>query len=83
MTSDFSRDRITSYIPGPNLEPTKAILKGCPTPLKLVLCLSINDLITGSNVSLDNKAIFLYSAIKSLIISLDKLSISFLSSNPI
>ena len=45
-------------MPGPNLEPTSAILKGCPTPLKLVLCLSIKDLITGSNVSLDKEGSF-------------------------
>ena len=29
-------------MPGPNLEPIKAILKGCPTPLKFVLCISIS-----------------------------------------
>ena len=42
-----------SYNPGPNLDPTNPILNGCPTPLKFVLCLSIKDFITGSNVSLD------------------------------
>ena len=81
MTSDLSKDKITSYKPGPNLEPTKAILKGCPTPLKLVLCLSISDFINGSRVSLDKELIFFYSTMKSLIIFLDKSSISFLSSD--
>ena len=79
----MSKDNITSYNPGPNLEPTKAILNGWPTPLKLVLFFSINDFITGSSVSLDNEFIFSYSIINSLITFLDKSSISFLSSIPI
>ena len=79
----MSKDKITSYRPGPNLEPTKAILKGCPTPLKLVLCLSIKDLIIGSKTSLDKFDSFSYSPAKSLITFLDKSSISFLSSVPI
>ena len=83
ITSPLSKDKITSYKPGPNLEPTKAILKGCPTPLKLVLCLSIRDLITGSNVSLDKEESFSYSETNSLITFFDKSSINFLSSAPI
>ena len=74
---------MTSNNPGPNLEPTKAILNGCPTPLKLVLCLPINDLITGSKVSLEIEFNFSYSDMKSLITFLDISSMSFLSSAPI
>ena len=33
----LSSDKIISYIPGPNLDPVKAILIGWPTPLKFVL----------------------------------------------
>ena len=58
ITSALSKDKITSYKPGPNLDPTNIILSGCPTPLKLVLCFSINDFITGSRVSLDKELIF-------------------------
>ena len=55
ITSALSKDKITSYKPGPNLLPTSVIRKGCPTPLKLVLCLSIKDFITGSRLSLFNR----------------------------
>ena len=78
----MSKDKITSYRPGPNLEPTSAILRGWPTPLKLVLCLSIKDLIIGSKISLDGEESFSNSLIKSFITFLDKSSISFLSSAP-
>ena len=39
-------------MPGPNFEPVKAILKGCPTPLKFVSCVFIRLFTTGSKVSL-------------------------------
>ena len=35
-TSSFPKDKIISYMPGPNFEPVRAILNGCPTPLKFV-----------------------------------------------
>ena len=71
ITSFLSRDKITSYKPGPNLEPTNPIRNGWPTPLKLVLCFSINYLINGSKVSLLKEEIFSKSNIKSFIINLD------------
>ena len=46
-----------SYIPGPNFEPVKAILKGCPTPLKLVSFDLINSFTIGSNVSLGKEEV--------------------------
>ena len=52
-------------MPGPNLEPVRTILKGWPTPLKLVLCLSINVLITFSKLTLFIFGIFSYSFRKS------------------
>ena len=39
-------------MPGPNFEPVKAILKGCPTPLKFVSFYLIMSFTIGSNVSL-------------------------------
>ena len=39
-------------MPGPNLEPVKAILNGCPTPLKLVLFDLISLLTICSKFSL-------------------------------
>ena len=39
-------------MPGPNFEPVKAILKGCPTPLKFVSFNLISSFIIGSKVSL-------------------------------
>ena len=60
---------ITSYKPGPNLDPTNAILSGCPTPLKLVLCLSIKFFIIGSKLVLFKSVNPLKSSIKFLIIS--------------
>ena len=39
-------------MPGPYLEPVKAILSGCPTPLKFVSFDLISSLTIRSNVSL-------------------------------
>ena len=52
VTSSFPSEIIISYIPGPNFEPVKAILRGCPTPLKFVSFDLISSFIIGSNVSL-------------------------------
>ena len=52
VTSSLPSEIIISYIPGPNFEPVKAILKGCPTPLKLVSFDLINSFTIGSNSSL-------------------------------
>ena len=41
-----------SYIPGPNLEPVKAILSGWPTLLKFVLCDLIKSFTIDSKISL-------------------------------
>ena len=38
-------------MPGPNLDPVRAILNGCPTPLKFVLCLFINSFIIFARCS--------------------------------
>ena len=40
-------------MPGPNFEPVKAILNGCPTPLKLVSFDLINLFTIGSKISLE------------------------------
>ena len=52
VTSSFPSEIIISYIPGPNFEPVKAILRGCPTPLKFVSFDLISSFTIGSNVSL-------------------------------
>ena len=51
-TSSLPKEIKISYSPGPNLDPVKIILKGCPTPLKLVSCFFIKLFIIGSNISL-------------------------------
>ena len=59
-------------MPGPNLEPSKAILKGWPIPLKLVLCFSIKPFIIFSKLSLLALARFSNSFKKSFKTFLDK-----------
>ena len=72
-----------SYIPGPNFDPVRHILSGCPTPLKFVLLFFIKSLIIGSSVSLVKSDSLLISSLNNLIILIAVLSKSFLSSFPI
>ena len=51
-TSFFPKEIKMSYSPGPNLDPVKITLKGCPTPLKLVSYFFIKLLTIGSNIPL-------------------------------
>ena len=81
--SFLSRDKIMSYIPGPNLDPVRAILNGCPTPLKFILCLFINRFIIFSKLSLLIFDVFSYSFEKSFKIFFEGLSKSFKSSGEI
>ena len=69
-----------SYIPGPNFEPVKAILKGCPTPLKLVSFDLINSFTIGSNFSLLSLSTLLSLVLKSDITFLALSSINLMSS---
>jgi len=71
---------IISYIPGPNFDPVKATLNGCPTPLKLVSWFFIRSFTIGSNVSFFKAFKFLILLLNSDIIFLALLSISFKSS---
>jgi hypothetical protein len=41
-----------SYKPGPNLDPVKATLNGCPIPLKFVSYFFIKSLTIASRISL-------------------------------
>ena len=52
-------------MPGPNFEPVRAILNGCPTPLKFVLWDFKSPFTIGSKISLEGKSIFLNWALKS------------------
>ena len=70
-------------MPGPNFEPTKAILKGWPTPLKFVLLLLIRLFIIFSKFSLFMFDYFSNSFKKSFKIVFDKLFKSFISSEEI
>ena len=81
MTSFFPNDITISYNPGPNLDPVKAILSGCPTPLKFVSCFLIKLLTIGSKLSLVKFFRFLISFLNSLIIFFDLSSINFKSSS--
>jgi hypothetical protein len=47
-TSSFPREHSISYIPGPNFDPVRHILNGCPIPLKFNLLFFISLLIMGS-----------------------------------
>ena len=51
-TSSLPKEIKISYRPGPNLDPVKITLRGCPTPLKLVSCFFIKLFTIGSNISL-------------------------------
>ena len=63
-----------SYKPGPNFDPVKATLIGCPIPLKFVSYFFIKSLIIGSSISLfrlfADESLFLNSAIIFLALSL-------------
>ena len=80
VTSSFPSEIIISYIPGPNLEPVKAILKGCPTPLKLVSFDLISSFTIGSNVSLLSLSTLLSLPLKSDMTFLALSSINLISS---
>ena len=67
-------------MPGPNRDPVKHIRKGCPTPLKFVLCLTINSFTVFSRFSLLIYDIFSNSFRKSFTIFLEELSRSLKSS---
>ena len=75
-TSILPKDIIISYIPGPNFEPVRAILSGCPTPLKFVSYFFIRLLIIGSSVGLLSFSWLEISVLKSIIIFLAFSSIS-------
>ena len=79
-TSSLPRADKISYIPGPNFEPVKHILNGCPTPLKFVLLDLIKSFNIGSKVSLLKNSISVIFSKKLLIILIDFSSINFLSS---
>ena len=67
-------------MPGPNLDPVKAILSGCPTPLKFVLFDLISSLTIGSKVSFLTSLILENLFTNSTIIFFASVSISFKSS---
>ena len=82
-TSSFPREHNISYIPGPNFDPVRHILSGCPTPLKFVLLFSISFSIIGSSDFLVKSESLLISLQNNLIILTAVSSKSFLSSFPI
>ena len=67
-------------MPGPNFEPVKTILKGCPIPLKFVSFDLISSFIIGSNVSLFNFSTAVNLVAKSEMTFLALSSISLMSS---
>ena len=69
-----------SYIPGPNFDPVRHILNGCPTPLKFILFFFIRFSIIGSSVSLVKSESLFISSPNNSIILIAVLSKSFLSS---
>ena len=75
-TSILPKDIKISYIPGPNFEPVRAILNGCPTPLKFVSYFLIRLLIIGASVGLLSFSWLDISVLKSIIIFLAFSSIS-------
>ena len=79
-TSSFPREIIISYIPGPNLDPVKIILRGWPTPLKFVLFDLIKFSIIGSKSTLSNLSNFEIVIANSEIIFFALSSINFKSS---
>ena len=66
-TSSLPKDNTISYKPGPNFDPVKATLIGCPIPLKFVSYFFIKSLTIGSIFSLlkslTDESLFLNSAI--------------------
>ncbi len=79
-TSSLPSAHNISYIPGPNFDPVRHILSGCPTPLKFVLLFFIRPFTIGSSVSLVKSVRLLISSLNNLIIFLAFSSKSFLSS---
>ena len=79
-TSSLPSAHNISYIPGPNFDPVRDILSGCPTPLKFVLLFFIRSLIIGSSFSLVKSDNLLISSLNNLIILIAVSSKSFLSS---
>ena len=80
VISSFPSEIIISYMPGPNFEPVKAILRGWPTPLKFVSFDLISSFTIGSNVSLLSLSILANWALNVEIIFFALSSISLISS---
>ena len=72
-TSSLPKDNTISYKPGPNFDPVKATLIGCPIPLKFVSYFFIKSFTIGSSISLFrlfiDEILFLNSAIIFLALS--------------
>ena len=79
-TSSFPREHNISNMPGPNFDPVRHILRGCPIPLKFVLLFFIILSIIGSSVSLLKSESLFISSLNNLIILIAASSKSFLSS---